>query len=93
MLILAKGGGTLVNFSLLKLLKPAYDDSFVMVRALVSTRNEPSHPVGRTRAWLSICPSPQKIPPDLLQWASQKKGYRTIFNSYVASTTHEVFFL
>ncbi len=53
------GGGTLVNFSLLKLLKPAYDGSFVMVRALASTRNEPYHPVGRTHAQLSVCPSPQ----------------------------------
>jgi hypothetical protein len=29
----------------------------------------------------------------IVQWASRKKGYRTMFNSYVASTTREVFFL
>jgi hypothetical protein len=35
MLVLATtGGDTLVDFSLLKLLKPAYNDSFVMVRPL-----------------------------------------------------------
>ena len=55
------GGGTLVDFSLLKLLKPAYDDSFVMVRALASTRNETSRSVKRAHARLLVCPSPQKF--------------------------------
>ena len=44
---------------MLKILKPAYDDSFLMVRALASTRNETSRSVERTHARLSVCPSPQ----------------------------------
>jgi hypothetical protein len=43
---------------LLKLLKTCYNGSSVMVRKLASTRNEPSHPVERTCARLSVWPSP-----------------------------------
>jgi hypothetical protein len=44
---------------LLKLLKTCYNGSSVMVRALASTRNEPSHPMERTCAHLLVWPSPQ----------------------------------
>ncbi len=44
---------------LLNLLKTCYNYSSVMVRALASTRNEPSHPVERTCARLSVWPSSQ----------------------------------
>jgi hypothetical protein len=54
------GGGTLVDFSLLKSTKTYYDDSFVMVRALASTRNENFCSVERTHARLLVCPSPQQ---------------------------------
>jgi hypothetical protein len=52
-------GGALVNFSLLKLLKTCYNGSSVIVRALASTQNEPSHPVERAWAHLLVWPSPQ----------------------------------
>ena len=56
----SKMGGIPSSISLcLNLLKPAYDDSFIMVRTLASTRNEKSCSVERTRARLSVCPSPQ----------------------------------
>jgi hypothetical protein len=44
---------------LLKLLKTCYNGSSVMVHMLASTWNEPSHPVERTHARLSVWRSPQ----------------------------------
>jgi hypothetical protein len=44
---------------LLKSTKPAYNNSFVMVRLLASTRNENFYSMERIHAWFLVCPSSQ----------------------------------